>query len=126
MKHEEFRERVWTTEDDREIKIRDLTDKHLANIINHCKKCNDKRPNSYPRWLTAGLRSEAKARSLSKEFIANAPYPWRDDRALELLRKDRPAIVFIMLKERTYVADFNNNSMNQPLVIQSGHNLPEL
>lgn len=60
MKH------YWTSYDGKQTELSELSNEHLANIINHIK--------TYPRYYTVATLSimldEAKFRGLSDEFLA--------------------------------------------------------
>lgn len=68
------RNTVWTTFDGREIKIKDLTDVHLANVIYHLemRDVGTKSP------LLSPMRREAKRRKLTQAFLDRAPIPWQN------------------------------------------------
>ena len=72
-----FRNMQWKTLDGRIIKVKDLTDEHLANIINYILT----HPRLYPARdiLIRYLHDEAGIRGLSFEFLEGAPYPRTDD-----------------------------------------------
>ena len=68
------RDTVWKANSDpnnvREIKIKHLTDKHLANIIKYVLA------NRYQPDLVDFLKGELRFRWLSEDFLDNAPYPY--------------------------------------------------
>lgn len=59
---------IWTTYEGRKIKLGDVTDMHLANLIDHAVKINNQE-------LQLFCVSLAKARKLDKEFLDKAQYP---------------------------------------------------
>jgi len=71
------RDTVWTANLDpnnvKKIKIKDLTDKHLANIIKHTLA------NHYKPELVDFLKHELEFRGLPESFLDNAPYPYEPD-----------------------------------------------
>ena len=78
MTDEEFKEfrstRRWHTVDGRVYLICDLTDKHLANIINYVLTHS-----SYYKQSTVGwLHKEAEFRGLTIEFLEQAPYEYTE------------------------------------------------
>lgn len=65
------REMKWGTADGRWIKVKDLEDTHLANVIKHIqdyKLCS--------RMLLACIK-EAKRRGLKREFLERACIPYK-------------------------------------------------
>jgi hypothetical protein len=81
---EEFRNRVWTTADNREIVIRDMTDDHVINIIHHLRQRT---------WggceILFLFMNEARLRNNLPWWNGPIPYKYPDDapeycRALEI------------------------------------------
>jgi hypothetical protein len=73
------RESTWGRNDGKEIAIKDLEDRHLVNIVHFLTHSE-----RHKRWLKRAeylrvLKEEIKLRKLSKEFVAQAPYPFRDE-----------------------------------------------
>lgn len=74
-----FREQQWMTTDRRVIKVKDLTNHHLANILHHMLTV---KPEVYSKqvkdmWIS-GFHDEAEWRGLTLEFLENAPYEFSD------------------------------------------------
>jgi len=67
------RDLEWGTADGRWIKVRDLEDTNLANVIKHIKTYNLSQ-----RMLLACLK-EAKIRGLKREFLERACIPYKKD-----------------------------------------------
>lgn len=63
--YEKYRDEypAWVTRDGREIKIRDLSDKHLANLIPFVERTD---PKNETRWAEL-LKQEQKYRNFSKK-----------------------------------------------------------
>ena len=88
------RESYWLSNSDpknvRKIKIKDLTDTHLVNILKWVKDPNHK----YDNNLINIIEIEAiKVRKLSKEFINGAPYPYnsseKDRNKIKIIKEDK-------------------------------------
>jgi len=73
-----YREYDWWCADGRVIKIRNLEDTHLANIISHVQQPSHPNLPVYPAWLLPVLRKEADLRKLTEVFLTRAPIPWKD------------------------------------------------
>lgn len=67
------REMEWGTLDGRWIKVKDLEDTHLANVINHIQIYN-----LSSKMLLACVK-EAKRRGLKREFLERACIPYKKD-----------------------------------------------
>lgn len=63
---------IWTTADGRKIKFKDLTDTHLANIIDFIKKTRGVDEVSYY------LEQLAFERGLKREFLERAQIPYKN------------------------------------------------
>lgn len=63
---------IWTTADGRKIKFKDLTDIHLANIIDFIKIGKGKNE------VSDYLEALAKKRGLSKSFLERAQIPYKN------------------------------------------------
>ena len=74
MTLEQFRKLKWGTADGRSIPIEELSDTHLANIINHCQDHSE----CYPSEVVRLLKAEAESRKLTSLFLDRAPIPWQD------------------------------------------------
>lgn len=72
---EEFAKAEWTTADGRRIRIGQLENNHLANIIDWIIK-NRSAYEPHADWLLAGFHREAEARGLTIRFLEQAPYPY--------------------------------------------------
>lgn len=68
------RDSKWGSYDGRYIKIRDLEDTHLANVIKHVEQYG------YGLSLLSVLKEEAKIRGLTQEFLDRAHIPFKDDK----------------------------------------------
>ena len=68
------RDMVWTTFDGRHIKIRDLEDTHVANLIDYLSH----RRLSRDGELITFLKKEAKLRGLKEGFLERAQIPHKD------------------------------------------------
>jgi hypothetical protein len=65
---------MWTTLDGRTLPISCVTDLHLANIVSHVAKYEQR----IGRATLNTVIMEAVKRGLSSEFLTKAPYPWQD------------------------------------------------
>lgn len=66
---------TWTTHEGRSIKLKDLDDTHLANIVYHTKKYEHWYSN-YPK-VRKYLERLSRKRGLKQEFLDGAPYPYK-------------------------------------------------
>lgn len=66
---------IWGTADGRWIVIKDLEDRHLANIIAHCKHYY-----ASDEELISFLHKEAELRGLRKAFLDRALIPYKNER----------------------------------------------
>ena len=92
------RESTWGSNDGRQIKIKDLEDRHLVNIVhflNHSEKHKLwHRRSEYLRILN----EEIKLRALPQEYVDKAPYPFKDEHGtLKTWSYERNRIVEIPL-----------------------------
>jgi len=76
----QFRELKWRTADNRDIKIKNLTNVHLVNIIHHCETSNHPNVPRYGKETVALLREEAYSRNITEDQIKLAPIPWQDEK----------------------------------------------
>ena len=70
--YEEFLEMLWHTHEGKIIKIKDLSDSHLANIIDFI---GDRH---YQQWFKLNLLRLAGERGLHKEFLDRAQIPYKN------------------------------------------------
>lgn len=68
------RDSEWTTHDGRVIRLRDLEDAHLANVVDWVLTYG----HAYSVELTRALLAEAAHRELSGEFLSRAQIPWKN------------------------------------------------
>lgn len=68
------RETEWRTYDGRRVKIKNMTDDHLKNCINHIQKNQA----HYSERLLWTMLKEATDRNLTGEFIFSPEIPFKD------------------------------------------------
>ena len=67
----DFLEKTWTTHTGKGIKIKDLSDSHLANIIDFIKSHNTK--------FVKNLIRISEIRGLSEKFLMRAQIPYKNE-----------------------------------------------
>jgi len=74
----------WTTFEGKKIKFKDLSDKHIANIMYHFP---------FNTRINAVLQRIADKRKLTYDFLTNAPYPYKNDKGILMIwdyKKNKP------------------------------------
>ena len=65
------RNTIWTTFDGRKIRVKDMADSHIANLIMFLTNYA-----FHPaQGMIPVLREEARRRGLTEEFLTSGPYP---------------------------------------------------
>lgn len=65
---------IWHCHDGRQLKIREIDDAHLANII----KFVDYYSNRYPAHILPAMKEEAARRKLQQGFLQRAEIPYKN------------------------------------------------
>src|SRR5258708_6627760 len=72
------RDSEWQTHLGNKVTIRGMEDSHLANTIQFLTHYHNHPANGYGQ--VEALKEEAKLRGLSDEYLARAPFPYKDGR----------------------------------------------